>query len=333
MEEKEELKRLYQLYLTNQCTAEELQRFFVLIDNSEDEETILELMSASWDQTQDIPETGLVPDFLPGFAPKEAKEIKLSPTPRIRYGFRNVAAAAAILLICTGLFFFRSTVWNAISPTHQLQSFSARAERKQLELSDGSKVWLSPNSTLKYPDKFSGNSRMVALEGEAFFEVAHDASHPFIIQSGQVSTRVLGTSFNISAYQQNPDISVTLVTGKVAVALQKNNRLTEEILVPNQQATINKAAGKISKANFPNASDYLNRRSGHFDYKGTPLPEVVKDLELQYQIKIQLTPALSNSLFYGNLDMTKSNTQTLNKLCTVMEANWKKDGGQYVIVK
>lgn len=329
MEEKEELKRLYQLYLTNQCTAEELQRFFVLIDNNEDDETILELMSASWDQTQRVPETGLIPDFLP----KEAKEIQLSPTRRIRYGFRPVAAAAAILLICTGLFFFRSTVWDAISPAHQLQSFSAQAQRKQLELSDGTKVWLSPNSTLKYPEKFVGNSRMIALEGEAFFEVAQDANHPFIIQSGQVSTRVLGTSFNISAYSQTPDISVTLVTGKVAVALQKENGITEETIVANQQITINKAEGKISKANFPNASDYLNRRLGHFDYKGTALAEVVKDLELQYQIKIQLSPDLNKSLFYGNLDMTKSSTQTLNKLCTVMEANWKKDGGQYVILK
>lgn len=333
MEEKEELKRLYQLYLTDQCTAEELQRFFVLIDNSEDDETILELMSASWDQTRRVPETGLVPDFLPDFLVKGIKEIKLTPTRRIPYGFRHFAAAAAILLVVTGLFFFRSAVWTAISPAHQLQSFSARAGHKQLELPDGTRVWLSPNSTLKYPDKFSGNSRTVALEGEAFFEVTHDASHPFIIQSGQVSTRVLGTGFNISAYQQSPDIRITLVTGKVAVALQKKNGLAEEILTPNQQATINKAEGKISKANFPNASDYLNRRSGHFDYKGAPLPEVLKDLELQYQIKIQLTPELSNSLFYGNLDMTRSNTQTLNKLCTVMEANWKKDGGQYVIFK
>ena len=329
MEEKEELKRLYQLYLTNECTAEELQRFFVLIENSRDDETILELMSASWDQSPRIPETGLLPDFLP----KEAKQVKLSPSRGIRYGFRPVAAAAAILLICAGLFFFRSDVWNAINPVHQLQSFSAQAQRKQLELSDGTKVWLSPNSTLKYPDKFVGNSRMVGLEGEAFFEVAHDANHPFIIQSGQVSTRVLGTSFNISAYSQNQDISVTLVTGKVAVALQKENSITEETIVANQQLIINQAEGKISKANFPNAADYLNRRLGHFDYKGTALAEVVKDLELQYQIKIQLSPELNKSLFYGNLDMTKSSTQTLNKLCTVMEANWKKDGGQYVILK
>jgi transmembrane sensor len=329
MEEKEELKRLYQLYLTNGCTAEELQRFFVLIDNSKDDETILELMSASWDQTQRIPETGLVPDFLP----KETKQIKLSPAHRIRYGIRSVAAAAAILLICAGLFFFRSTLWNAISPAHQLQSFSAQAQRKQLELSDGTKVWLSPNSTLKYPDKFVGNSRMIALEGEAFFEVAHDASHPFIIQSGQVSTRVLGTSFNISAYQQNQNISVTLVTGKVAVALQKENSIMEETIVANQQVTINKAEEKISKANFPNASDYLNRRLGHFDYKGTALAEVVKDLELQYQIKIQLSPELNKNLFCGHIHITNSPTHTINKLCTLLYANCKKDGVKYVILK
>lgn len=324
MEEKEELKRLYQLYLTNQCSAAELEHFFVLIKNSKEDETILGLMSASWDRTEHIPETGLIPDFLP------AKEIKLPPTRRIRYGFWPVAAAAAILLIITGLFFFRTNVWETISPVHQVEILSAQSERKQLQLSDGTKVWLSPNSKLTYPDQFSGEQRLVSLDGEAFFEVAHNASHPFIIQSGQVKTKVLGTSFSVSAYTQHPNIDVTLVTGKVAVAL---NNIKEVMITANQRVTVNKAEGKISKTDYPNAGDYLNRRLGLFDYKGSPLAEVVKDLELQYQIKIQLSPELNNSMFYGNLDMTKTITQTLNKLSTVMEANWKKDGGQYVILK
>lgn len=329
MDEKEELKQLYQLYLTNQCSAAELERFFVLINNSKDDQSILELMSASWDQTQSIPETGLVPNFLP----KDTKQVKLPAARRILYPFRHVAAAAAVLLILTGLFFFRSTLWNVISPVQQLESITMHTERRQLELPDGTRVWLSPNSKLKYPDQFRESNRVVSLVGEAFFEVAHDAKHPFIIHSGQVNTRVLGTSFNISAYPQQAEISVTLLTGKVAVALQKENGMTGATISPNQRISVNKAEGRISKMDFPNAGDYLNRRLGIFDYKGTILAEVIRDIELQYQLRIQLSPELDKNRFYGNLDMTKSLTQTLNKLCTVMETNWKKDGGQYVVIK
>lgn len=329
MEEKEELKQLYQLYLTNQCSAEELERFFVLIKNSKDDEALLDLMSASWDQTQGIPESGLLPDFLP----KETKQHQFPPTRRIRFGYWPVASAAAILLILTCLFFFRSTVWEVISPVHQLETYTANTERKQLQLADGTRVWLSPNSKLKYPEEFKAEQRVVNLDGEAFFEVAHDADHPFIIQSGKVNTRVLGTSFNISAYPQQADISVTLVTGKVSVALQKDNSISEMTIIANQQAVINKAEEKISKSDFPNADDYLNRRLGHFDYKGTAMGEVIRDIALQYQTRIQLSPELRNSLFFGNLDMTKSLVQTLNKLCIVMEARWEKNGGQYVILK
>lgn len=327
MDEKEELTQLYQLYLTNQCSAEELERFFVLIKNSKDDQTMLELMSASWDQTQSIPETGLVPDFLP----KQTKQVKLERAGKGRYGFR-VVAAAAVVLIVTGLFFFRSTVWNAISPVHQLESTTLHTERRQLELPDGTRVWLSPNSKLKYPDQFGEGNRVVSLDGEAFFEVAHDARHPFIIHSGNVNTRVLGTSFNISAYPQQTEISVTLVTGKVAVALKKEQGITAATITANQRISVNKTEGRISKMDFPHASDYLNRRLGIFEYKGAILSEVIKDIELQYQTRIQLSPELNKSMFYGNLDMTKSLTQTLNKLCTVMEVNWKKDGGQYVVI-
>lgn len=326
MDENEELKQLYQLYLTNQCSPAELKRFFVLINNSKDDQTILDLMSASWDQTQGIPETGLVPDFLP----KETKQVKLSPVQLVHYHFRYVAA---VMLLLTGLYFFRSTVWNVVSPAHQLESITSHTERRQLELPDGTKVWLSPNSKLKYPNQFRESNRIVRLDGEAFFEVAHDARRPFIIQSGKVNTRVLGTSFNISAYPQQAEISVTLVTGKVAVALQKENSIAAATITANQRISVNKAEGRISKMDFPHAGDYLNRRLGIFEYKEAILAEVIKDIELQYQIRIQLSPELNRNMFYGNLDMTKPLTQTLNKLCTVMETNWKEDGGQYVVTK
>ncbi|MBB6501337.1 FecR family protein [Pedobacter cryoconitis] len=325
MEDKDELKELYQLYLSNQCSATELERFFELLRETKDDSAITALMSATWDNTEAVPESGLIPSFL-------VKE----PAPvirRIGYRFRQFSAAAAILLVLGGAYLFREKVSQVFNPVHQLEVFSKNAEHKQIQLADGTRVWLSPNSKLSFPDKFDKSKRIVNLDGEAFFEVVHDVHHPFIIQSGDVSTTVLGTSFNVNAYRNRPDIEVTLVTGKVAVALKTANKDQQAIISPNQRVTVNKAAEKITKMNYPAASDFLNRRLGLFDYKGTDFSEVLTDLQTQYHQKIQLAPSLEPGKFYGQLDMTLPIEQCLNKLSTVMEVNWKKEGGLYVIVK
>ena len=320
MKEKDQFKYLYQLYLSNSCTAEELKLFFELLEKRRDDQEIMALMSDTWDQTALSPEQGLTPPFLP----QKVKTVKL---------WRRLVSAAAVLLILSGLYLYRSDLSKLVAqpPTHQL--LSAAAERKQVSLPDGTKVWLSPNSKLAYPDKFEGTARHVTLEGEAFFEVTHDASHPFVIKSGELSTTVLGTSFNVSAYTQQNTINVTLVTGKVAVALIGQNTTRRDTITANQRIIVDKAASSISKVDYPDAAAFLNKRLGLYEYRGAALQEVIGDLENQYGIKIKADSQLAESKFYGNLKMTDPLTETLNKLSTVMETKWEKDGGQYVILK
>ncbi|WP_316746703.1 FecR family protein [Pedobacter gandavensis] len=326
MEEKEELIRLYQLYLNNRCTAEELNRFLILIHKGEEEENLVQLLSATWDQTPMAPETGLLPYFLP----EEQQTLPFSASYPM---FRYVAAIAAMLVLICGIYFYRSDLLTGLGATPAMEIASVSNTRKQIQLSDGTKVWLSPHSKLTYPASFAGNTRLVSLDGEAFFEVAHDTNHPFIIQTGKVSTRVLGTSFSLSAYANEEDVNITLLTGKVAVTLDAVGKTKEAIITANQRVSVDKKQETISSINFPDAKDFLDRRLGLFDYKGTLLPEVVEDLEMQYQVQINLAPELKNHRFYGHLDMNTPLAQSLEKLSTVMETTWKKDGGQYVITK
>lgn len=365
MEEKEELVHLYQLYLNNRCTAEELNRFFILINTGKEEENLLQLLSATWDQTPLAPETGLLPYFLrqenqqhtagianqhltipdtdsPNIAvPNVNVPDTVNPNigkPNIPFTksypmFRYVTAIAAMLLLICGIYFYRAELWTGIAGTPKMEIVSVSRDRKQIQLSDGTKVWLSPHSKLTYPANFEGNTRLVSLDGEAFFEVAHDANHPFIIKSGKVSTRVLGTSFSLSAYPNEENIDITLLSGKVAVSLDAAGKTREAIITANQRISVDKKQETINTINFPDAQDFLDRRLGLFDYKGTPLPEVVEDMEMQYQVQITLSPELQNHRFYGHLNMNTTLPQSLQKLCTVMETTWKKDGGQYVITK
>ncbi|MBC8985987.1 FecR domain-containing protein [Pedobacter sp. N36a] len=334
MEEKEELARLYQLYLSNRCTAGELNRFFTLIQKGKEEDQLQNLLSGTWDQTPMAPETGLIPYFLPQENLQKTAAMTKASAPRKLYPmFRYAAAIAAILLLFFGIYFYRSELQQSIGAGAKMEIASVTSSRRQIQLPDGTKVWLSPHSKLTYPAAFEGAQRLVSLDGEAFFEVAHDSEHPFLIKSGKVSTRVLGTSFNFSAYAEQEDVNVTLVTGKVAVSFDANGKTTEAIITANQRVSVNKKKEKMSTENFPDAKDFLNRRIGRFDYKGTPLSEVAEDLEMQYKVQIILAPELQNHHFYGHLNMNTDLVQTLKKLCTVMETNWEKDGGQYVITK
>lgn len=348
MEEKEELAHLYQLYLSNRCTAEELNRFFILVHKGKEEEQLLNLLSGTWDQTPLAPETGLHPYFLPELNKTAALKNPAAAVPNIALPdqtipkgrttklypiFRYGAAIAAMLLVFTSIYFYRDELQRSIGGTEKMETASVTSSRRQLQLPDGTKVWLSPHSKITYPATFEGDQRLVSLDGEAFFEVTQDSNHPFIIKSGKVSTRVLGTSFSLSAYADQEDINVTLVTGKVAVSFDANGKTTEAIITANQRVSVNKKEEKMSTISFPDAKDFLDRRIGLFDYKGTPLAEVVEDLEMQYQVQINLAPELQNHRFYGHLNMNTELIQTLKKLCTVMETDWEKDGGQYVIKK
>ncbi|MEY8593750.1 FecR domain-containing protein [Butyricimonas hominis] len=113
-----------------------------------------------------------------------------------------------------------------------------------LVLSDGTEVFLNSDSELRYPVKFTGKNRVVDLKGEAFFEVTPDSLHPFVVQAGEMRTRVLGTSFNIMAYTDEPTIQTTLFTGRVEVSVEQTS--LKEVLAPGMQANWEVGADDIS---------------------------------------------------------------------------------------
>ncbi len=113
-----------------------------------------------------------------------------------------------------------------------------------LELSDGTKVFLNSDSRLKYPVRFDGEYRKVELSGEAFFEVSQDSLHPFIVDTKNLETRVLGTSFDVLAYPDEPTTKTTLLSGRVQVRVHDSS--LEEVLVPGMQASWSTGAKEIT---------------------------------------------------------------------------------------
>ena len=122
---------------------------------------------------------------------------------------------------------------DATTPARLMALSVPRGQDYHLTLADGTQVWLNAESRLEFPDRFNGNTREVRLQGEAYFEVKKDAKRPFIVHTDYLTTRVLGTSFDVRAYSPK-DASVTLVSGRVQV---KTDNLAQ-VLSPGEQASL-----------------------------------------------------------------------------------------------
>ncbi|WP_165731454.1 FecR family protein [Polaribacter sp. 20A6] len=157
-----------------------------------------------------------------------------------------------------------------------------------LILSDGTEVHLNAGTTLKYPVNFlNGQNRQVFLTGEAFFKVSKDIEHPFIVESNDLNIRVLGTSFNVSSYSENKNISTVLVEGAVRL-YGKDELYSEEkskLLQPGKKAEWDKENQKITIQKV-NTSFYTSWIDGTLVIEKLRFPEIIKRLERHYNIKI-----------------------------------------------
>lgn len=158
--------------------------------------------------------------------------------------------------------------------------FVPRGGEYQLILSDGTKIWMNAESTLRYPTSFAGPKREVRLEGEAFFEVAKDAEHPFVVKTGHQQVEVLGTSFNVSAYPGNK-VYTTLAEGSVKVDTETES----VVLKPNQQAIIDAHSDNITMRDVP-AHLYTSWTKGNYEFRNTPLEDIAAQLSRWYDVDI-----------------------------------------------
>jgi len=199
-----------------------------------------------------------------------------------------------------------------------------------LQLSDGTKVWLNSETTLRYPVQFIGEERKVELTGEAFFEVARNEKVPFFVESGEQTVKVLGTEFNISSYKENSLISTTLVKGSVEVYI-KNKPDKRQTLVPNEQITISKINGQISKQKV-NPYQYIAWKDGRFVFDDQNLSEIMETLSKWYNVDIVFArEELKNFRFTGNLERYSDFGEVLKKIQKTNEVEFTIENKQITI--
>lgn len=177
-----------------------------------------------------------------------------------------------------------------------------------ITLADGSRVWLNAGSSLTYPVSFFGNERKVSITGEAYFEVMHDVSKPFMVNNGPLDVKVLGTHFNVNAFEDDDNtVKVTLLEGSVKI----NNGKTTGLLKPGQQALVNKGVKVLSDVDLDMVMAWKN---GFFQFDNASLQTVLKQISRWYDIDVVYEGNNQPREFVGEMQRDLNLSQMLNIL-------------------
>lgn len=273
----------------------------------------------------------------PGRRNSEIKSSYFQRSRRIRSGlWLKVAAMALIVVMAGGIGLYYSYSGPPSSQGQAEVQFERRTLSKgqtaTLRFGDGSVIKLNAGSTLRYPEKFSGEKREVYLEGEGFFSVNRDEARPFIVHAGRITTRVLGTSFNVRAYDD--DVQVAVAEGKVAVSREdkdediesEGDRETETIYLTRNQWVTYRSAGQLIEKGEGNIEELIAWKDKRLVFTDKSLDHIADRLERWYNIDI----VLSDSSFEERRMSASFKDEPLSEVLAVialsLDLDYKKEG-------
>lgn len=217
-----------------------------------------------------------------------AKTIHMGRNQTKVYRIWLAAASLAIVFLTSG--------WlaTALRPAPEMLIRNNAWEKvENLTLADGTQLSLNRGAQLIYPEKFAGSTREIFLSGEAYFDVAHDRNHPFIVRAGDLKIKVLGTRFNIEAYPDSETITTTLLEGSVEV----ESRLSRQCIrmVPSQQLSYDIQSGEMKLSTLPDSEEPIRWKDNVWVLHQTPFTQVCHRLEQMFNVKI----VIMNDKFIG----------------------------------
>jgi transmembrane sensor len=344
MSSKSMTRELLDKYLAGQCTTNETRKveswyeaqrgdrdFLASLSDLEqqllEEETLKKIKStlgvSSLDNDEEIP-----------------RKLSLWHNWRLQIGI-----AASFLLICgAGWLYLKSTstktndaLLGFTKPIKQdaiVRFVNKEAKLITHRLPDGTQVCLYPNAELTYPKVFEGKTRQVTFIGEGFFDVAHDASHPFLIQSDKMQIRVLGTKFNVKALPKQAIFQVSVVSGSVAVrSMTETGNTNPEtiILKPQQKVLFEVATNHLTamETNVEAKKEIFEPIS--INFSETPISQVINQLERQFNIHIQLSDkAIAKCLLTADFN-NQSLPVILEILCASLDVSYTLSGDTLIL--
>lgn len=201
-------------------------------------------------------------------------------------------------------------------------------KRSFITLADGTRVWLNSGTEMEFPAKFAGKTRNIRVKGEIYIEVAK-STRPFLIQTTQSTVQVLGTKFNVAAYDDEKTESVVLVEGSVQI----NNAATKTavILKPNEKATV--SPEKIETETV-NVSEYISWRDGVMEFNKTSMSEVLKRVGRYYNVSFESSDVpLNKKTVSGKLFLSNNLDSVMTSVSILSSTNYERENNRIIIRK
>ena len=196
-----------------------------------------------------------------------------------------------------------------------------RGGQYKLILADGTKVWLNAGTAMRYPEVFSNNNRSIELlYGEAYFEVVHNAAAPFRVLMKEQVVEDLGTHFNINAYADEPDVTTTLLEGKVKVSKGAQS----QIINPGQQSITRQTSNDIT-VGIGNAESAISWKEGHFHFQSADVQTVMRQLSRWYDVDVTYNGTIPARTISGDIDRNATLSTAL-KIIGLLNIHYQVEG-------
>lgn len=297
--------------LSGENSVEEQEKLRIWLTKDLENQQIFDSYEATWDEMDRVKgkssrEVDMEWERLEKSIDFESSSLKTKE--RSLYGNMYRYAATLLIVVLAG---FAVYYFLNVQRSEQLV---AEIQIQEVKLSEGSIVTINSRTKLTYPKRFEKNKREVELSGEAFFQVAKDPDRPFIINAGDIRIEVLGTSFNVKAYEDQEEIEVTVSTGKVAV-YSIDNPDERVILVKGEKAIFYKSNTKIEI--FINEDiNFDSWKTKQIIFEDTPMPEVIRIINEIYKSDLKLV----GSQILDCPVTTTFDNQSLESILNVLES-------------
>jgi transmembrane sensor len=331
------LNYLFKRYLDNTCSQNELEEFFSYVHKAEHDDVLRELikkvytdLKTSGSNITHVDENGRLiltePVWMTIPEQEPAPVTTQKPKPYAKY------LIAAMLIIAVGSVWMIQGISRAKSRTAQLSSLTKKAtdrsESKFLLLEDSTQVWLNAASSLEFPDQFDNKKREVFLTGEAYFDVKHADKIPFIIHTGNISTTVLGTAFNIKAYPDQENITISVSRGKVRISRPDG---WETTLTKGQQMKLRGDGQEANEKRIPTEL-IAGWQQGNLAYDDETLTDIISDMQRIYNVDVRINnQSVKNQKINTSFKREIGIVQALQVLCKLTDTELIQKDGVYNI--
>jgi ferric-dicitrate binding protein FerR (iron transport regulator) len=252
----------------------------------ENNQTAIQKAKTAWDNSNHfftIEEIGKDGEKLKDrlIAQLSAKKTKLSARQRFYW-----AAAVLLLPLMLGIGWYLGSGKSTSAASQWCEVITPKGQLSECVLADGTRVWLNAGTTLKYKAGFDGSTRQVELKGEAYFKVAPDPNKPFIVTANHVQVKVLGTSFNLKAYENDKLIETSLEEGKIELSIMEQDD-QPLVMVAGQQVIYNIEDKTLNKGQVD--LDMISSwRNGKYIFRDADMTTIVRELERLYDVKVHM---------------------------------------------